>query len=206
MEKDMCTYIETGKTKSPKPPNHLPIGSWVPTAGAGPCVRAFQAGIKKRRDKHPFDRISAYKVRESHENIESMISTVAEIIDLVSNGATHSLPIRLGGCTSEDKATWIKALPHNLANELGYNLIPAVEALSVEGVPESATRAFIQSIKSSVHQLLKDCDSVQATTSRSINGEYALMKAGRSDMIRICNDAFRIADQAKCFCQRHGVL
>ncbi len=168
--------------------------------------RHFKASMSDRIAHRPFVDISAYKVRESFENIESMCSTVVEIINVVSKGATHSSPVRLGGCTSEDKGIWLKDLPGNLARELGYNLIPAIEALSVEGVPTAAIRAFVQSIKGSVHQLLADCDAVQAATSRTIKGEYALMKHGRSSALRLCNDAFQIADQAKRFCHLHGVL
>jgi hypothetical protein len=206
MERDMNTHVKTGRYKSPKSPNPLPFNWLMPASSAGPCSRTFQASIKEREDKCPFDHISAYKVRESRENIESMISTVTEIIDVVSSGEIHSPPLLLGSCTSEDKAIWLKALPRNLAQELGYNLIPAVGALAVEGVPEPAINGFIQSIKEKVCQLLKDCDALQAATSRSINGEYALMKAGRSDMLRICKDALRIEDQASLFCQHHGVL
>lgn len=166
----------------------------------------FRNAMQERITNRPFKNGSAYKVRESWENIESMASTVTEIISVVSNGETHSPPIRLGCCTSEDKARWLKDLPGNIARELGGNLIPAIEALSVEGVPEATIGGFTQSIKGSVRQLLADCNAIQATTKRSVTGEYARMKAGQSDMLRICNDAFRIANQAKLFCQKHGVL
>ena len=45
----MCTYLKTGKTKSPKPPNHLPTGSWVPTADAGSFPRSVKARVKDRQ-------------------------------------------------------------------------------------------------------------------------------------------------------------
>jgi hypothetical protein len=161
--------------------------------------------MEDRITNRPFDRISAYKVRESRGNIASTIGTLNEIISVVSKGETLSVPILLGGCTTEDKSIWLKDLPGNLAHELGYNLISALQALKVEGVPEPTIDRFIQSIKRDVCQLLKDCDAVQTDTGRSVKGEYARMKAGCSDMLRICNDALRIADQAKLFCQQHGV-
>lgn len=165
----------------------------------------FLSAMEDRITKHPFDRISAYKVRESRDNIIRMINTLNEIIAVVSSGVTHSVPILLGGCTTEDKSIWLKDLPGNLAHELGYNLISALQALNVEGVPEPAIDRFIQSIKRDVCQLLKDCDTVQTDTGRSVKGEYARMKAGCSEMLRICNDALRIADQAKLFCKHHSV-
>jgi hypothetical protein len=167
--------------------------------------RHFKASMSDRIANRPFLDISAYKVRESFENIESMCSTVVEIINVVSKGETHSSPVRLGCCTSEEKAKWLKGLPSKLAHELGFNLIPAVEALHLEGVPPAAIRAFIHSIKGSVHQLLAVCDAVQAATSRTIKGEYALMKQGRSSALRICNNAFQIADRAATFCDLHDV-
>ena len=115
------------------------------------------------------------------------------------------MPILLGGCTTEDKAVWLKDLPGNLARELGENLIPAVQALNVEGVPEAAINGFVQSVKGKVCQLLKDCDAMQTETGHSVQGEYARMKAGWSEMLRICHEALAIADRAVALCDNHEV-
>ena len=165
----------------------------------------FLRAMEDRITKRPFDRISAYKIRESHHNISRMIDTLNEIIAVVSSGETHSVPILLGGCTTEDKSIWLKDLAGNLAEELGYNLIPAIQALNVEGVPEAAIDRFIQPIKADVCQLLKDCDAMQTETGLSIKGEYARMKAGCSEMLRICTGALRIAYQAVALCDTHRV-
>ena len=161
--------------------------------------------MKDRATNRPFDTISAYKIRESRGNIVRLIKTLNEIISVVSSGKTYPTPILLGGCTTEDKAIWLKDLPGNLARELGENLIPAVQALNVEGVPEATIDRFIQSIKAQVCQLLKDCGALQTDTGLSVKGEYARMKAGCSEMLRICNDALVIADQAVALCDTHGV-
>jgi hypothetical protein len=110
------------------------------------------------------------------------------------------------GCTEEDKAYRLKRVPHIIARELGYNLIPAIQALTVEGVPPADIAGFIQSIKPQVDQLLADCDAIQTGTSRSIQPEYDALKAGNSSMERICAEALRIADLAVDFCEQHGVL
>ena len=163
----------------------------------------FLRAMEDRIANRPFDRISAYKVRESRDNIARMIATLTEIISMVSSGETHSVPILLGGCTTEDKAKWLKSLPGDLARELGENLIPAVQALNVEGVPEAAINGFVQSIKGKVCQLLKDCDAMQTETGQSIKSEYARMKAGCSEMLRICQHALDVADQAVAVCENH---
>lgn len=166
---------------------------------------AFLRAMKDRVTNRPFDSISAYKVRESWDNIIRMINTLNGIISVVSRGETHSVPILLGGCTTEDKSIWLKDLPGNLACELGENLIPALQALNVEGVPEATIDRFIQSIKGDVCQLLKDCGALQTDTSLTVKREYARMEAGCSEMLRICNDALVIADQAVALCDTYSV-
>lgn len=165
----------------------------------------FLRAMEERITNRPFDSISAYKVRESRDNIIRTINTLNKIIAVVSSGETHSVPILLGSCTTEDKAIWLKDLPGNLARELGENLIPAVQALNVEGVPEATIDRFIKAIKGDVCKLLKDCGALQTETGLSVKGEYARMKAGCSEMLRICNDALVIADQAVALCDTHGV-
>lgn len=97
-------------------------------------------------------------------------------------------------------------MPNNIAYELGYNLIPAIAALSVEGVPEAEISTFITSIKPQIDRLLDDCEAVRLATARSIQPEYGAMRQGRSEMAVLCKDALNIADQAVAFCRQHGVL
>jgi hypothetical protein len=110
------------------------------------------------------------------------------------------------GCTEQDKAYRLKRVPHIIARELGYNLIPAIEALTVERVPAADVFTYVQSIKPLVDNLLVECDAIQTGTSRSIQGEYDALKAGNSSLERICVKALRIADLAVDFCEQHGVL
>lgn len=170
-----------------------------------PPRNVFLRAMEDRIANRPFTRVSAYKIRESQDNIARMIKTLTEIASVVSGGETHSVPLFLGSCTTEDKAIWLKDLPGNLAREFGQNLIPAVHALNVERVPDAAINGFVQSIKGQVCQLLKDCDAMQAETGQSIKREYGRMKAGCSEMLRICRDALNIADQAVALCKSHTV-
>jgi hypothetical protein len=162
--------------------------------------------MRERRAKHPFDRISAYKIRESRDNLQHGLNVVASVSEYLRTRPGYARCGILVGCTEEDKAQRLKRTPAIIARELGYNLFPALEALTVEGVPEADIAAFLVSIKPDVDQLLLDCDAVQRTTAGSIQFEYAAMKAGGSDMERICAEALRIAEQAVGFCELHGVL
>lgn len=167
----------------------------------------FRAAMKQRKANHPFDRISAYKVRESRDNLHHETNVVGSIGEyLRAPRGVYSRSGILVGCTEGDKAQRLKCIPHNIVRELGYNLIPALMALHLEGVSEADIIAFLQSIKPQVDRLLADCDAIQMTTERSIKSEYAALKAGYSPLVALSADALDIAEQAVAFCKEHGVL
>lgn len=166
----------------------------------------FRAAMRDRRANHPLDRISAYKLRESRDNLEYECKVVDSIAVYLRARPCDRHASMLVGCTEEDKAYRLKGVPHIIARELGYNLIPAIEALTVEGVSDADIVAFILSIKPQVDHLLADCDAIQTGISRSIQPEYDALKAGNSSMEHICAEALRIADMAVDFCEQHGVL
>jgi hypothetical protein len=99
----------------------------------------------------------------------------------------------------------LKKIPRAIATELGENLIPAIEALHVEGIPKQDVDAFVASLKSSVFRLLDDCDEVMAVTTRSIRDEYSAVRIGTSGSEQICRDALRIADAVMNFAKKYGV-
>ena len=166
----------------------------------------FHRAMRDRRTNHPLDRISAYKVRESRDDLHHNLRTVGSIAVYLRARPCDRHSSMLLGCTEQDKAYRLKRVPHIIARELGYNLIPAIEALTVERVPAADVFTYVQSIKPLVDNLLVECDAIQTGTSRSIQGEYDALKAGNSSMEHICAEALRIADLAVDFCKQHGVL
>jgi hypothetical protein len=170
------------------------------------CQAIFRSSMRERETSYPFAQISAYKVRESRDNLQRECAVVASIAEYLRARPSDRRGSTLLGCTEEDKAHRLKRTPHIIARELGYNLIPAIEALTLEGIPREDIDAFLATIKPRVQQLVSDCDAARTAISRSIQGEYARMKAGNSDLMRICNEALDIADLAVEFCERHRVL
>ncbi|MCR9178849.1 MAG: hypothetical protein NXH71_01255 [Erythrobacteraceae bacterium] len=166
----------------------------------------FLAAMKQRKANHPFERVSAYKVRESWDVLHRNLATVLSIAAYLRARKSDRHPSMLVGCTEEDKAYRLKRVPQIIARELGYNLLPAVAALHLEGVPEADIIAFIQSIKPKVDRILAQCDAIEAATARSIKSEYAALKSGSSPLAGVCTDALDVAEQAVSFCKEHGAL
>jgi hypothetical protein len=194
-----------GGTKPPKPPNHLPAVRL--TFPAKLDARAvFREARHKRYEEDPFIRISAYKIRDSHYDIEHELRVIVGLEAYLSAKPSHRNPYALVGCIPEDKAERLKKIPRAIAWGFGYNLIPAIEALHVEGIPQEEVDAFMVTLKSPVLGLLDDCDDVWAVTAKSIRDEYGAIKNGTSGSEQICRDALRIADAAMDFVKKHGVL
>jgi len=204
-EKNMNINSRMGGTKPPKPPNPLLGGQ--PTSPLKLGAKAiFLEARRRRNEQRPFDRISAYKICESRHNIEHELRVVLELEVYLSAKPSRRNPYSLVGCTPEDKAQRLKKIPRVIARELGENLIPAVEALHVEGIPQQDVDAFVATLKSPVFRLLDDCDDVSAVTARSIRDEYGAIRNGTSGSEQICRDALRIADAATDFAKTYGVM
>lgn len=201
----MNTHSNIGGTKPPKQPDHL-AGGQKPSPSKLGARAIFRDARAKRIEERPFDRISAYKIRKSRYNIEHELRVVLGLEAYLSAKPSHRNPYALVGCTPEDKAERLKKIPRAIATELGENLIPAIEALHVEGIPQQDVDAFVASIKSSVLRLLDDCDAVWAVIARSIRDEYGAIRNGTSGSEQICRDALRIADAAMDFAKKYGVL
>ena len=166
----------------------------------------FRAAMRNRRANHPLYRVSAYKVRESRDNLHHNLRTVGSIAVYFCARPCDRYASLLLGCTPEDKADRLRRVPAIIARELGHNLIPALEALTNEGVPATDIADFLLTLRPRVSHLLHQCTSVQAGMARSISHEYAALRAGHSAMLRLCEDALDIAEAAVSFCKLHGVL
>jgi len=201
----MNTHSTVGGTNPEKQPNHIAVGR-APAPSKLGARAIFRDARSKRIKERPFDRISAYKIRESRDNIEHELRVVLGLEAYLSAKPSCRNPYVLVGCTPEDKAQRLKKIPRVIVTELGENLIPAIEVLHVEGIPQQDVDAFVVSLKSSVFKLLDDCDVVWAVKARSIRHEYSAIKNGTSGSEQICREALRIADAAMDFTKKYEVL
>jgi hypothetical protein len=157
--------------------------------------------MRDRRADRPFDRISAYKIRESLDRLSHERAVVASIAAYRKDRWGY-YPNQLVGCTNEDKSLRLKQVPGNIARRLGEDLIPAIEALGCEGIPDLDVLSFAVSIKPRVKRLIDDCETVR-TTGRLYNKRQT-KRLGSCAVL--CDEALNIADEAVLFCRSHGVL
>lgn len=166
----------------------------------------FMSAIGRRLIDYPFERVSSYKVRECRNLLRHECDVVASIAQSLIRGPGNTYGSQLLGCTEGDKALRLRCVPSIIARQLGYDLIPAIEALTLEGVHPADVAAFTASIRRAVKQLIADCDAIQTQTTQSVRGDYAGPRKGTSGTQRLCKEALAIADAAVAFCEARGVL
>ena len=166
-----------------------------------PCRRAFEQGQASRR-KHPLNR-GAYKLRETQQNLNLMITTLDAVGDYLRRRPQHRGPMGLGGCTTDDKAIYLKRIPTTLAKMFGYDVLPAIATLTGDGVPQHNVRQALGQIQRRVESLLEEADVQHFRLKKGIKVEYENMKTGHSELYGLITDAQDIVRAAQAVQEFH---
>ena len=157
--------------------------------------QAFQ-DAKNLRLKYPLDS-GECKLRETQWRLSRMQETMYQIGEYLKNPSLFYKGQILGHCcTTEDKAFWIKSIPAKVAELLGYDILPAIAALTNDGLSKRDTDATIDIANGMAKTLLKDCERQEARLKGGISAEYDKMKTGYSEVHGLLVDADRIAEDA----------
>ena len=150
----------------------------------------FSVGYKQR---HQYPLLSGlYKLREARLNLQRMHDTVS----LIQRHKVHNLrlPDFLNQCMRHEVSTWLKAIPSAIAWQLGYNIAPAIDALTGDGLNTSEILSIKKQIKPVIKDLLYNCEWTHTVIKKNIGYEYRNMKSGQSELleslesgIKICN-------------------
>jgi hypothetical protein len=153
------------------------------------CYHSFGEG-QSARINYPL-RSGRYKLEEQERAFLSYRNTLVLVRDRVIGKSRN---IWLGDCMASDKHVWLKKLPLDIANCLGYNLLPGLLALSLEGAQDVDIK--YPAIEGECLQLLDRLERVRRLIKNNINIEYEQMKRGGSLLEPLVDDALEITRQA----------
>jgi hypothetical protein len=106
-----------------------------------------------------------------------------EISNHLNNPGNYAIGQMLGHCgTTDDIDTWIKDIPTQVAQMLGLHILPAIAALTGDGIPQSDVTGEVARANPDATKLLNDCEHQRKRLQRGIKGEYKMMKTGYSDV------------------------
>lgn len=156
------------------------------------CHDTF-AKVQLRRRSYPLE-AGAYKLREARHKLLRMMDTVDAIGAYLRKPSSVRLGSSLGPCcTTDDKGDWLKNLPKQVSEMLGYDILPAIAALTGDGVSQTDVAVKLDLAQARANQLLKDCEAHRMRLKEGAKREYAAIKSGRSELYAILIDADRIA-------------
>jgi hypothetical protein len=157
--------------------------------------KAFQ-GAQNLRLEHPLGS-GKYKLRATRLSLSRMQETMYQIGEYLKKPNRFYKVQTLGHCcTTNDKAYWIKSIPAQVANLLGYDILPAIAALTNDGLSKRDTDATLDIANGMAKALLEDCERQEALLKGGISAEYVMMKTGYSEVHGLLVDADRIAEDA----------
>ena len=154
-----------------------------------PCHRAFATG-QQSRAKSPLPS-GAYKLREAQRSIQHYFESFYAIRDYLSYPKKS---YRLGHCTTNDKATYLKGIPESIARLFGKDVLPSIKALGADGLSqrEIATELQIAAHKGQI--LLPDCELQHQRLRGGIKDEYEAIKSGYSELYAVLEDTEQIIE------------
>lgn len=159
------------------------------------CHDTF-AEAQLRRRSYPLE-AAVYKLREARHRLSRMMKTIDAIGDLLRQPGSVRSGSALGPCcTTDDKAIWLKGVPDQVAEMLGYDILPAIATLTGDGVPKTDLAVERNIAQATAIQLLKDCEAQRVRLKVGINTEYAAIKSGQSELYDLLVDADHIAQRA----------
>lgn len=151
------------------------------------CYDAFNTALAERA-KYPLSE-GQYKLEEAERTIQRWQQMLETIAERIRAGGTFDETENLGPCMAHERGIHLKRLPLDLAELIGYTILPAIAALDGDGVQAAEVRKLLNRAKTSAMGILAECEGVRLGLKGGIEREYRLMRQGRSDLYGLLSDA-----------------
>ena len=146
------------------------------------------------RAKYPLS-AGRYKLEEALRAIERWQDLVTTIADRVCTGGKFGENENLGPCMATERGAYLKGIPAQLAELLGYTILPAIAALEGDGMPKAEVERLLSRAETDAQRLLDDCEAVRLSLKGGIKHEYDAMRRGESELLRLLDSARECAGQ-----------
>ncbi len=155
------------------------------------CIDIFNQSLNDRNAHHPLA-YGRYKLVEARH----WLNRACRNIDLMMKDFDNPYRKRIYlGCTVDDRSTWLKHTPLNVAEGLGYEVVPGIGALLGDGVSLTTVNNIKAKVLPEINQLVVDCDEVRDQISKSIKVEYRCWQQQNSLVKPLTTRAVTIIDE-----------
>lgn len=158
---------------------------------------------QSQRKQHPFVSGGLYKIKEAADRLHRDSQTID---DLAADRRLCSGKKVFNGCTREDKATWLRAALVDVSYRLGYDILPAIDALEQDGLSKKDVKLCKSWAKEHAVSLLYQVDQVYEQLRGDIKQEYDHWENGDSLIQPIIDRAVNLADDIVEFFEKQTSL
>jgi hypothetical protein len=92
-----------------------------------------------------------------------------------------------------ERGAYLKGIPAQLAELLGYTILPAIAALEGDGMPKAEVERLLSRAETDAQRLLDDCEAVRLRLKGGIKHEYDAMRLGQSLLLELLDEAPALA-------------
>jgi hypothetical protein len=154
------------------------------------CHQLFDTAREKRK-AHPLHS-GGYKLKEAGDRISKLHELVTTIAERVRAGGKFEQDENLGPCMATERGAYLKGIPAQLAELLGYTILPAIAALEGDGMPKAEVERLLSRAETDAQRLLDDCEALRQRLKGGISREYDAMRRGESALLRLLDAAISI--------------
>ena len=162
------------------------------------CRKSFYLG-KANRGKNPL-REGSYKLEEAYDTWRRRYDALNVIESALEDKIKIPADYELGGWTGADWPTELERLPEDLAEDLGYRILPGVLSLCdyAQATPETATLAARTEKKAS--DIVNTCERYRPSITRPTKRYNATIKRISSarylviQILMMVEDSFAMAN------------
>jgi len=124
------------------------------------CKEAFTSALTSRRN-NPYA-FSLYKIKEALSLLEMMNDEIGRIAFFDKTPA-----VCLQHCTSDDMFDYLSSLPIHVAEIMGSSVLPAIDGLVGDGVPQAKVHQIKKDSQNRITALVDWCDEVYEKVKRN---------------------------------------
>lgn len=158
------------------------------------CHDIFNVARAKRKS-HPLPS-GRYKLQEAEDSINQLHKLVTTIADRVRSGGKFGETENLGPCMSTERGIYMKSISAQLAELLGYTILPAIAALDGDGVPKAEVQRLLSRAETDTQRLIDECEALRLSLKGGIKQEYDAMRRGESKVLDLLD---RVKALAKAY-------
>ena len=158
---------------------------------------------QSQRKQHPFVSGGLYKIKEAADRLHRDSHTID---DLAADQRLRLGKRVFNGCTREDKSKWLRDNLLDVAFRLGYEILPAIDALEQDGLSKKDVKFCKSWATARAVSLLYQVDQVYEQLRGNIKQEYDHWENRDSLIQPIIDRAVNLADEIVEFFEKQTSL